>query len=167
MRASLLLSLAATLATAACVPEQHPEPEWMKHPKAYDIQGADLTFNKERLEAFNFLDSDEQEKHIEALKAAKGEFRGMAVFKSGAGLGAALEDAKYGDWELSASTDPVAYEITITYEIFTTKEKGKPLAPNRAIEFTGTLVDFDFQNESKPRSITIKVVADDVKPVED
>lgn len=169
MRALTLTALAAALlASSACVPKEHPEPDFMKLPESYDPVGADLTFNKQRLEAFNFLDQEAQSKFIEELKAKKGTFKGQAVHKAGAELGENIEERKYGQWELSASTnDPVLYEIVVDYQVYTTPELGRPIAPNKAIEFTGTLVEFDYSADSKPRRIDIKVKADDVKVLKD
>lgn len=168
MRALSLLTLAAALmATGACVPKDEPDPEWMKPPKAYDPQGADLTFNKERLEKYNMMSEAEKESYISELQATPGSFKGQAIFKSGAGLGESMEDAQHGSYELSASTEEVLYEITIDYNIFTTPEIGKPLAPHAAIEFTGTLIDIDFQSEDKPRKLSLRVKADDVKRLKD
>jgi hypothetical protein len=168
MRALSLLTLAAALmATGACVPKDTPDPEWMKPPKSYDPQGADLTFNKERLETYNMMNEGEKDSYIAELQGTAGSFKGQAIFKSGAGLGESMADAQHGSYELSASTEEVLYEITIDYNIFTTPELGKPLAPHAAIEFTGTLVDIEFQAEDKPRKLTLRVKADDVKRLKD
>ena len=168
MRALTLVTLAAALlANGACVPSDSPDPDYMKPPKSYDPQGADLTFNKERLEKYNMMSEDEKDSYIQELTGAAGSFKGQAIFKSGAGLGEAMEDSQYGSYELSASTSEVLYEITIDYNIFTTPELGKPLAPHAAIEFTGTLIDLDFQAEDKPRKLSIRVKADDVKRLKD
>ncbi len=159
---------AVLLAASACSPKAGGQPDFMKLPESYDPAGADLTFNKKKLEEFNFLEPDAREAHIEALKNKKGSFKGQAVFKAGAGLSENIEESKYGEWELNASTnDPVLYEIVIDYQIYTTKDVGRPIAPNKAIEFTGTLVEFDYQDENKPREIDIKIKADDVKVLED
>ncbi len=168
MRALSLLTLAAILvATGGCVPKDEPDPEWMKHPKGYDPAGADLTFNKERLQKYNMMGEAEKEAYVQELINTPGSFKGQAVFKSGAGLGEAMEDAQHGSYELSASTEEVLFEITIDYNIFTTPELGKPLAPHAPIEFTGTLVDLQFQAEDKPRKLTLRVKADDVKRIKD
>lgn len=168
MRPLTLLTLAAALmATGACVPKENPEPDYMKPPKSYDPAGADLTFNKERLEKYNMMSADERDSYVQELQNSAGSFKGQAIFKSGAGLGEAMADAEFGSYELSASTQEVLYEITIDYNIFTTPELGKPLAPNAAIEFTGTLIDLSFQDEDKPRKLTLRVKADDVKRLKD
>jgi len=165
MRALTSTALAvALLAISACENKPGGQPDFMKLPESYDPAGADLTFNKQRLEEFNFLDAEARQAFIEELEGKKGAFKGQAVFKAGAGLGENIEESKYGEWELAATTkDPVLYEIIIDYDVYTTKDVGRPIAPNKAIEFTGTLVEFDYQDENKPRRIDIKVKADEIK----
>ncbi len=169
MRALTLAAFAASLLTAAaCVPGEGGNPDLLKQPKGYDPVGADLTFNKEGLEKYNMLSPSEREAYVEELKSKEGSFKGMAVVKSGAGLGESMADSQYGSYELAASVnDPVLFEITIDYSIFTDPEEGKKIARNRAVEFTGTLVELDYQDENKPRKLTLKVKASDVKPIED
>ena len=169
MRAQNLVALLllASLPLIACGQSRgvNEQPDWMKQPKAYQPKTAELTFNEDNLKDFNMLSSDQQEAFVEQLKAKKGSFKGMAVFQSGAGLGEAMSNAQYGSYELSAATDPIFLEITLDYTIFTTRETGRPLAPHGAIEFTGTLVDIDFQNGDKPRKLSLKVQADEVKAI--
>jgi hypothetical protein len=168
MRALTLLTLAAALmANGACLPKDEAEPEFMRLPKGYDPKGADLTFNAERIKALNIMSEDEKDSYIQELTTKAGSYKGQAIFKSGAGLGEAMEDAQHGSYELSASTKELLFEITIDYNIFTTPELGKPLAPHAPIEFTGTLIDFDFQAEDKPRKMSIRVKADDVKRIKE
>lgn len=169
MRPLTSTALAAVLlAASACSPKADGQPDFMKLPESYDPVGADLTFNKKRLEEFNFLEPDERAAFIDELQNKKGSFKGQAVFKAGAGLGENIAESKYGEWELNASTnDPVLYEIVIDYQIYTSKDVGRPLAPNKAIEFTGTIVEFDYQDENKPRRIDIKVKADEIKVLKD
>jgi hypothetical protein len=166
MRSATLLALVAALAaTTACMAKEVPELEWNKPPKGYDPVGADLTFNAERLQKFNLMSEEERESYVAELTQTAGSFKGQAIFKSGAGLGESMADAQYGAYELSASTSEILFEITLDYNIFTTPELGKPLAPNAAIEFTGTLVELTFQSEQKPRKLTLRVKADDVKRI--
>ena len=49
----------------------------------------------------------------------------------------------------------------------TTSAIGDAIAPNRAIEFTGTLLELDFYEESKPRKVVMKVAADTLAPIKD
>ena len=163
--APVLVAFAAL--AGGCVPKEGETPEFMKLPKGYDPVGADLTFNKERFEAFNMMEEAARDEHVKTLKETPGSFKGQAVLKSGAGLGEAMEDSKYGSYELSASTEAVLFEIPLDYSVFTTEEIGKPMARHKAIEFTGTLVEIDFQDESKPRKLTLKVKADNVNVIKD
>ncbi len=169
MRAPTVAALAVALLLpfTACVPNRQSDkqPEWMKLPEAYQPKTAALTFNEDNLKNFNILNSDDQQAFIEDLKGKKGAFKGMAVFQTGAGLGEAMANSKYGTYELSAATEEVFLEITLDYTIFTTREVGKPLPPNGAIEFTGTLVEVNFQNQDKPRKLSLKVQADSVTPI--
>jgi hypothetical protein len=171
MRALPLLALLYVaplgFADGGCMPSDSPDPDWMKPPKSYQTKTADLTFNESGLKAFNMLKEEERDAFVENLKASAGTFKGQAIFKSGAGLGDAMENAKYGSYELAASTEDVLFEITIDYYIFTTEEVGKPIAPQKAIEFTGTLVELDFQDEDKPRLLTAKVQADQITVLKD
>ena len=162
------LGFLVVVSLVACVPETHPNPDWMKPPKSFQPKTAELTFNEANLKAFVMTDTSAQDARVEELKATPGSFKGQAIFKSGAGLGEAMPHAQYGDWELSASLEePIVFDIIADYSIITTREVGKPIAPHKAIEFTGTLVEFDFQREDKPRKLTFTVKADEVKVLED
>ena len=168
MIASVALLLPALTSLGACVPKEDPQPEWMKLPKAYQPAKADLTFNKERLDTFNNLPSDEQDKFVEELKTQTGAFKGQAVVKSGTGLSQNVEEAKHGEWELQCSTDrEILFEITIDYVVYTSKDVGRPIAGGRPIKFSGTLLSLDFQDQNKPRSLTIHVKADSVETISD
>ncbi len=162
------LGLTAVLAwAAACVPKSDPDPEWMKLPKAYQPQTADLTFNRVNLERFNLLGESERSAFIEQLKQKAGTFRGQAVLKSGTALGQGMDDAQYGSFELQGATEAVLYEVVIEYSVFTTPELGRGLAAHRPFEFSGTLVELRYQSADKPRTLFIKVKADDVRVISD
>src|SRR5690606_21582487 len=130
-------------------------------PAAYNPQDADLTFNKKNLESFNFLSPKERDAFVEELKSKPGAFRGQAVTEAGNGIGEGVDGAEHGAWETFAHVDdPVLYEITIDYRIFSTEELGRPLGRSLPIAFTGTLVDLRYDAEAKPRKLTIGVKAD-------
>ncbi|TPV94359.1 MAG: hypothetical protein B7733_15705 [Myxococcales bacterium FL481] len=156
---------ALLLGSASCLPDNDGNPEWLKLPKGYQPQNADLTFNRVNLERFNLMSEDERSAFVEKMRQQAGSFRGQAVLKSGTGLGAGMDDSKYGDYELQGSTQEILYEITIDYSVFTTPELGRGLAPHRPFEFSGTVVDVHYQSEDKPRKLTVKVKADDVRAI--
>ena len=147
---------------------QQEKKDLLALPAAYDPAGADLTLNKKNLEAFNLLGKDARRKHVKQLKETPGSFAGQAIFQSGNGLAPTVEDSQHGAYELFAHVpDPILYEITIDYQIFTTPELGRPLAPNHAISFRGTLIDLRFEDETKPRKLTMRVKADSVETITD
>ena len=155
--ASALLALTTTaVVTAGC---QQEKKDLLALPKAYDPAGADLTFNKKNLEAYNLMSKDARREHLKMLKETPGSFTGQAIFQSGNGLAPTVEDSQYGAYELFAHVpDPVLYEITFDYQVFTTPELGKPLAPNFPFAFKGTLVDLDFHDETKPRRMNASLI---------
>ncbi len=160
-----LFFTSALLSVTACPQEKK---DLLALPAAYNPVEAGLTFNKKGLEAFNLLDADARKQFVKALKDQPGSFRGQAIFQAGNGLGAAVEDSQHGAYEVFAHVpDPVLYEITINYQIFTTPELGKPLAPNAAIKFSGTVVDVRYDAEKKPRLLTIRVKADSLETITD
>lgn len=165
-RALSLLMIAASLAlTPACV-DKKAEPEWMKLPPGYNPVESELTFNKVNLEKFNAMTPKERSAFVSDLKAAEGSFRGQAIFDSGNGLAETVEDSQYGDYEVMAAVpDPVLFEITIDYQIFTNEAMGKALTPHGPIEFSGTLVDLRYDAESKPRKLVLRVKADNVQNI--
>lgn len=151
----------ALLAVTAC---QQEKKDLLALPAAYDPAATELTFNKKNLEAFNLMSADARRKHVKELKESPGSYTGQAIFQSGNGLAPTVEDSQHGSYELFAHVpDPVLYEITIDYQVFTTPEYGRPLAPNKPIAFRGTLVDLRFEDETKPRKLTIRVKADFVE----
>lgn len=155
----LLAVLTAALATPACKGEE--KKDLLAFPDGYQPQTADLTFNKERLEAFNAMSDDERDAFVKELQGQAGQFKGQAVLISGNGLGETVEDYQHGDYEVVAHTpDGVLYEITIEYKIFTNRAAGKALSPHRPLEFTGTLIDLRYESTSKPRRLFVRVKAD-------
>lgn len=149
----------ALLAVTAC--QSAEKKDLLALPAAYDPAATELTFNKKNLEAFNLMSEDARRKHLKELKETPGSYTGQAIFQSGNGLAPNVEDSQHGAYEVFAHVpDPVLYEITINYQIFTTPELGRPLAPNKAIAFRGTLVDLEFEDTTKPRKLTIRVKAD-------
>jgi hypothetical protein len=153
-----LLGLSSLLLMAC--PEKHPDVEWMKPPAAYDpINTEGLTLNKQGLDALTLKEGEEREAHIQSLMAP-GTFKGQAKCQSGAGTGD-LEHSKWGAYELTCDAGIILFDIELKYHLFTTREIGKPLSANAFVEFGGTLVEFDYHDESKPRSVTAKVQVDE------
>lgn len=160
-----LFFTSALLSVTACQQEKR---DLLALPAAYNPVEADLTFNKKNLEAFNLLSDDARKSFVKGLKDQPGSFTGQAIFQAGNGLGAAVEDSQYGSYEVFAHVpDPVLYEITINYQIFTTPELGKPLAPNKAISFKGTVIDLRYDADKKPRLLTIRLKADTLETITD
>ncbi|WAS97489.1 hypothetical protein [Nannocystis punicea] len=167
MRRSLtaLFFTSALLAVSGC---SQPKKDLLALPAAYDPQGADLTFNKKNLESFNSMKPQERDDFVKSLQEKPGSFRGQAVTEAGNGLAAGVEGSEHGAWETFAHvTEPVLFEITIDYRIFSTEELGRPLGRNLPISFTGTLVDLRYDAESKPRKLTIQVKADSMALITD
>ena len=160
----LVLTLALALPLAACLPKDHPEAEWMKPPASYDpVKTEGLTFNKDGVDKLTLEEKgDKRDAYIESLKT-EGTFKGQAKCSSGAGTGD-LEHSQWGDYELTCDAGTVLFDIELKYHLFTSREVGKPLSANAYVEFGGTLVEFDYHDESKPRLITAKVqVGDDLR----
>ncbi len=154
---------ATTVAAPGCKSEKK---DLLAFPAGYQPQTAELTFNKANLEAFNTMNGDAREKHIEELQAAAGTFKGQAVHQSGNGIGETVEEFQYGDYEIQAHTpEPVLFEITIEYNIYTQKDVAKALHPTRPLEFTGTLIDLRYEDASKPRKLFVRVKADELKTI--
>ncbi|MBA3545260.1 MAG: hypothetical protein H0T76_02130 [Nannocystis sp.] len=160
-----LVFTSALLTAAGC---QQEKKDLMALPAAYDPAKADLTLNRKNLEAFNLLNNEDRRSFVKDLKGKPGSYTGQAIFQSGNGLAPTVEDSQYGTYELFAHVpDPVLYEITIDYQVFTTPEIGKPIAQNKPIAFRGTLVDLRFDDQTKPRKLTIRVKADSVETITD
>ena len=165
MRATATLALAAAALTlVAC--KDNRQKELLDPPAAYDpVKTEGLTLNKSGLDALTLLEGEEREAHIETLMA-EGTFKGQAMCKSGAGTGE-LEHSKWGGYVLTCEAGTILFDIELRYNLFTSREVGKPLSANAYVEFGGTLVEFEYQDESKPRSILAKVqVGDDLHRIE-
>ncbi len=163
-----LLPLVAVLTTTAvAVPGCKSEKkDLLAFPAGYQPQTAELTFNKANLEAFNSMTPDAREKHIEELKGTPGSFKGQAVHQSGNGIADTVEEFEFGDYEIQAHTpEPVLFEITIEYNIYTQKDVAKALHPTRPLEFSGTLIDMRYEDASKPRKLVVRVKADELKTI--
>jgi len=160
----LAVMCAALLLPACQYSGEQKTPEWQKPPASYDVKGADLTFNEKRLDAFNTMSTSEREAHVEQLKATEGSFKGQAVFQSGNELGEAMDDAEFGKYEIAAHVpEPVLYEMTFEYRLFSDQDFYKGVPPGAHIEFTGTLVSLEFQDSAKPRKLLMKVKASSVE----
>ena len=165
-RALSLLLIAASLTLGPSCVDKSKEPEWLKLPPGYNPVEADLTFNRARLEAFNSLTAKARDAFIEELKGQTGAFKGQALVEAGNGLAETVEDYQHGAYEVTAHVpDPVLFEITLSYTIFTTPELGKALTPHGPVEFTGTLLDLRYDAETKPRKITLRVKADSIQNI--
>ena len=150
---------------AACNPSgEEKTPDWQKPPESYDVKGADLTFNEQRLDAFNSMSGRERDAHLEQLKSTEGSFKGQAIFERGSELGDKMDDAQYGKYEIYAAVpEPVLYEITMEYHLFSDQDFFTGVPPGTHVEFVGTLVDMNYQDSSKPRKIVFKVKATSVE----
>lgn len=169
MRRSLTaLFFTSALLSITGVGCNQPKKDLLALPSAYNPRDADLTFNKKNLETFNLLKPEERDKFVEDLKTKPGSFKGQAVTEAGNGIAAGVEGSEHGAWETFAHvTDPVLYEITIDYRIFSTEELGRPIGRNLPISFQGTLVDLRYDAEAKPRKLTIQVKADSLALITD
>lgn len=156
--------MCAAVLLAACNPSgEEKTPDWQKPPESYDVKGADLTFNEKRLDAFNSMSSKEREAHLEQLETTEGSFKGQAVFGRGTELGDKMDDAQYGKYEIFATVEePVLYEITMEYHLYSDQDFFTGVPPGTYIEFQGTLADLSFQDSSKPRKMILKVKASSV-----
>lgn len=147
----------------ACIPDKDKEPEWRKPPKSFDPVGAELTFNAKGIEQFNTMSSTEREAHLSQLMGSAGTFKGQGVFKRATELGDKMDDAQWGKHEIYVVVpDPVLYEITVEYHLFSEQDLSTNVPPNAHIEFSGTLAEMMFQDEAKPRKMEIKVKTDSV-----
>lgn len=156
-----ILLTAAVSSMLACLPDKHPEVDWMKPPKAYDpINTEGLTLNKAGVDTLTLKEGDERDAYIESLKG-EGTFKGQAKCQSGSNTGD-LEPSKWGEFQLSCEAGAILFDIELKYRLFTTREAGKPLSANAYVAFTGTLVEFSYHDDSKPRSIMASVKLDEL-----
>ena len=109
------------------------------------------------------MSGKEREAHLEMLKGTEGSFKGQAVFGQGNELGDKMDDAQYGKYEIFATVEePVLFEITMEYRLYSDQDFFTGIPSGTHIEFVGTLVDLDFQDNSKPRKMNLKVKATSV-----
>ncbi len=157
-------ALALGLCTA-CIPDEDKKPKWQEPPAAWNPKGAEhLTFNEKGLDAFNSLSPADRQAWVASMKEKPGSFVGQAIFKQGSELGEKMDDYALGTYEIVTDLpDPILYEITLHYRLYTTPEKGKGIPPNAYIEFKGTLADLEYQSDAKPRKINLKIKADEIK----
>ncbi|MEM6290284.1 MAG: hypothetical protein AAGA54_03435 [Myxococcota bacterium] len=134
------------------------EPSWQKAPERFDVKGDALTFGAKNLDAFNSMSSGERAAHLDALKNKPGSFTGQGRFQVVSELGENIADRELGQYEASVLVDdPVLYEITIEYNLLSTEKIGDGYPRGTYVEFTGTLVELDFQDDAKPRKLVIKL----------
>jgi hypothetical protein len=166
MRALLTSAFLTTLVVlaGACLPDKRKEPEWVKPPKAWNPRSDELTLGEKGLEAFNRLSPEQREAQVLNWLQTPGSYTGQAIYKTGAGLTEAMDDFQYGTYEIFAVVpEPVVYEITLSYFLYTTPEIGKNLPPNAYLQFKGTLAEMDFQADEKPRKMELKVKVDSLE----
>ncbi|MCA9685647.1 MAG: hypothetical protein KC457_25950 [Myxococcales bacterium] len=155
MRATPSLALAAALLLplGAC---DDKKTDLLAPPAGYDpVNTEGLTLNKAGMDALTLTEGDARDAHIEGLKA-EGAFKGQALCKGGSGTGD-MEDSQYGEYKLSCEAGTVLFDIELKYYLYTTKALGKPLKGGAYVDFTGTMVDFVYVDESKPRQMTATV----------
>lgn len=155
---ALASSFALATVSLGCVPDKNKEPDWQKPPEAWNVKGDDLSFGEKNLDAFNSMSGTEREAHLEALKGKAGGFKGQAKFGRSDKLGDEIADKEHGNFEVYATVEePVLFEITIEYRLFSAEKQGAKFPPGALVEFTGTLVEVVYKEESKPRKLEIKV----------
>ncbi|EDM75666.1 hypothetical protein PPSIR1_15720 [Plesiocystis pacifica SIR-1] len=158
MRATPSLVLAAPLLaalalTGAC---DDKKTDLLAPPADYDpVATEGLTLNKAGVDALTLTEGDARDAHIEGLKA-EGKFKGQAMCKGGSGTGD-MEDSKFGEYKLTCDAGAIWLDVELKYYLYTTQALGRPLKGGAYVEFDGTLVEFDFQDGSKPRSMTATV----------
>jgi hypothetical protein len=159
-----LLAATLTLALAGCLPDKHPQVDWMKPPKGYDpINTEGLTLNKAGLDTLTLKEGDDRDAFIQSLHA-EGAFKGQAKCQSGSNTGD-LEGSQYGEFMLSCDAGTILFDIELKYRLYTTREAGKPLSANAYVEFSGTLVEFSYHDENKPREIAASVKLDQLSRI--
>ncbi len=153
-----LLVLSVAVGPLGCDKSADDEPSWQKPPERFDVKGDELTFGKKNLDAFNTMGSGERAAHLDALKSKPGSFKGQGRFQVVSELGENIADSSLGKYEASVIVEePVLYEMTIEYNLLSSEKIGDGYPKGTYVEFTGTLVDVDFQDQSKPRKLVIKV----------
>ncbi|MBC8070768.1 MAG: hypothetical protein IAG13_20740 [Deltaproteobacteria bacterium] len=161
--------LAASLVgVVGCKSNQHEDAKWMAPPKSYDPKGADLTFNTKNLDAFNTLSADERAAQLDAMKAAKGQFKGQGFYQRQEELTDKIDDRQYGKHDVWITVkDPVYLEITVEYHVFFDEPQLTGLASNTPVEFSGTFLDMIYEDQAKPRRMELKVKGDAINVMKD
>jgi hypothetical protein len=147
-----------------------PEPEWQKPPKAFDTKSDSLTFGHKGLDEFNTKSVDDRTAWLAEMVGKPGSFKGQGVFRKREELGEKMDDRVHGRFEVFADVpigfEPL-YEITIDYFLYSDTDFG-PTLPNGAyVEFAGTLIDFTFKEEAKPRKLEVKAKIDSLNVLKD
>lgn len=151
-----LLTLGAAAGPSGC--DKSDEPDWRKAPERFDVKGDELTLGAKNLEAYNGMSGDERAAHVDALKAKPGAFKGQGQFEVVSELSKTVADHEIGKYEASVLvTEPVLYEITIEYNLLSNEKIGDGYPRGTYVEFTGTLVDLEYQDSSKPRKLIVKL----------
>ena len=158
VRVPTLAVSVALLLGAGCLPDKNKDSDLLKPPKTWDVKGESLTFGAKNLEAFNAMSGDDRDAHVESLKGNPGSFKGQARFQSATELGDKMDDRVLGHYDAYATVEEaVLFEITIEYHLFAEEKLGHGFPPGTYIEFTGTLADLVYNDESKPRKLEMKV----------
>jgi len=153
-----LLVLSVAVGPLGCDKSGDDEPSWQKPPERFDVTGDELTFGAKNLDAFNSMAGGERAAHIDALKSKPGSYKGQGRFQVVSELGENIKDHEMGKYDASVTVDdPVLYEITIEYNLLSNEKIGDGYPKGTYVEFTGTLVDLDFQDDAKPRKLVIKL----------
>ncbi len=164
---SSLLCLALVLG-GGCKSTKHEDAKWLAPPKSYDPKGAELTFNTKNLDAFNTMGADERAAQLEKLRAAKGTFKGQALYQRSEELTDKIDDRQYGKYDVWLTiAEPVYLEITVEYHVFFDEPQLAGLAGNTPVEFTGTFIDMIYEDQAKPRRMEIKVKGDAINVMKD
>lgn len=163
---TLALTVLMSSALSACLPKDHPDVDWLKPPKSYDPIGTEgLTLNKAAIDAFTLTEGEARDAFVAGLQA-EGAFKGQAKCQNGVSTGD-LDSSKWGEYQLTCDAGTILFDIELKYQLFTSREAGKPLSANAYVEFGGTLVEFSYHDESAPRSIVARVQVDELSRLSD
>ncbi len=153
-----LLVLSVAVGPFGCDKSGDDEPSWQKPPERFDVTGDELTFGAKNLDAFNSMASDARDAHVDALKSKPGSYKGQGRFQVVSELGENIADHELGKYDASVLVEsPVLYEITIEYNLLSNEKIGDGYPKGTYVEFTGTLVDLEFQDGAKPRKLVVKL----------
>ncbi len=147
---------------------KYEDAKWMAKPKAFDPKGTELTFNAKNLEAFNSMSTDDRAAHLDKLKAAKGSFKGQAEFRRLEEIGETIDDRQHGRFDIWATVpEPPFLEIQVEYHLISDEKLLSGVADHMPIEFSGTLIELEYQDHTKPRKLEAKIKADSISVVKD